>query len=180
MYISVIANEERTLEDSHQLRKLAEAVYPPSESGNSPEEQMTWASTELSVVVRQEPEGDIVAHAGVLARQCLLDERPVLVGGVGGVKSHPDLRVKGLGRAAMTRAVGILRDDLSAEFGLLVCPSTALGFYKKLGWREFPGSLWIEQPDQGRVEFTMNHVLVVPLRSDAPDRGSIDLCGLPW
>lgn len=180
MYIAVITNDDRTPDDQQKLRKLNQAVYPPENSGDSPEARMTWANTELSIIVRQEPEGDIVAHAGVLARTCLLNGSPALIGGVGGVKSHPDLRVKGLGRAAMTRAVEILRDDLSADFGLLVCPSTALGFYKRLGWNEFSGTLWIEQPDQGRINFTLNHVMVIPLRTDAPKSGSIDLSGLPW
>jgi aminoglycoside 2'-N-acetyltransferase I len=180
MHIDVITNKERTPDDQQKLRELNRAVYPPDETDNGPEARMTWANTELSIIVRQEPKGDIVAHAGVLVRHCLLNGNPVLIGGVGGVKSHPDLRIKGLGRAAMTRAVEVLRDDLSAEFGLLVCPSTALGFYKALGWREFSGSLWIEQPDQECFTFSMNHVMVLPLTTEAPESGSIDLCGLPW
>jgi aminoglycoside 2'-N-acetyltransferase I len=180
MYISVIANHDRTDRDREQLKRLGEAVYPEDDSTENAEDRFSWANTEISIILREEADGEIAAHAGVLVRDCLHDDRPVRIGGIGGVKTHPGTRKSGLGRLVMTRAVEILRDDLSAEFGLLVCPSTALGFYKKLGWREFPGSLWIEQPDQQRVQFTMNHVMVIPLRTDAPESGSIDLCGLPW
>lgn len=179
MYIEVIANRDRTDRDREQLQRLNEAVYPPGSSADSPEARLSWASTELSVVVRAVADGDIVAHAGVLARQCLHNDRSVLIGGVGGVKTHPEFRTAGLGRQAMTRAAEILRDDLAADFGLLVCPESAVGFYERLGWQAFSGDLWIDQPG-GRTVFTVNQVKVLPLRSESPLSGTIDLLGFPW
>jgi GNAT superfamily N-acetyltransferase len=177
--ISVIANDDRTEDDRAQLRRLNELVYPPDEDQDSAESHITWAPTELSIFVRMESGSEVVAHAGVLARECLLNNRQVLIGGIGGVKTHPGLRHHGLGRLVMTRAAEVLRDDLAVDFGLLAYPPSAEGFYKRLGWREFNGVLLVDQPE-GRTEFTVNRVMVLPLNGEAPTSGKIDLLGLPW
>ena len=179
MYLDVIANDDRSDKDREQLQRLNAAVYPPGDSTDNPGAGLSWARTERSVVVRITVDGDIVAHAGVLTRRCLHNDRPVRIGGIGGVKTHPEIRNSGLGRQVMTRAAEILRDDLAADFGLLVCPVSAAGFYERLGWRAFSGELWIDQP-AGRTLFTINQVKVLPLRGEAPVSGTIDLCGFPW
>jgi hypothetical protein len=46
------------------------------------------------------------------------------------------------------------------------------------GFRPFDGEIWCEQPD-GRVRFEAIAPYVHELRR-APQRGTIDLCGLPW
>jgi GNAT superfamily N-acetyltransferase len=179
MNVSVIPVSSRTDDDVYQLRQLTMAVYPTDAAEEGPGARMEWASTEVSVVARTEEDAQIVAHAGVLARRCLHNGQPVMIGGIGGVKTHPDMRDHGLGRLVMTRATEILRDEFQADFGLLVCPSTAEAFYRRLGWREFKGVLLVEQPS-GRIEFRINTVMVLPLRSSAPETGTIDLAGLPW
>ena len=42
----------------------------------------------------------------------------------------------------------------------------------------FAGEVWAEQP-QGRICFGIMHAMCLPLRL-GPERGVIDLCGLPW
>lgn len=177
MHISVIADGERTETDRQQLRALGEAVYGPDDQSEPLD--MTWASTEVSVIVRREAGGDIAAHAGILARECLVDDRRMRIGGIGGVKSHPELRGTGLGRAAMTKAQELLQDRLKVDFGLLVCPDHVVPFYQRLGWEEFLGDLWVEQRG-GRIRFTANDPMVYSIRQDAPRTGTIDLLGLPW
>ena len=179
MHITVVARDQLELRDRNQLAALNTAVYPPGKNADSPERQVTWAPTEVSVMARMDPEGDIVAHAGVLVRDGLLDDVPVRIGGIGGVKSHPALRARQLGRAVMARAAELLRDDLEVDFGLLVCPAGVIGFYERLGWKVFHGTLLAEQPD-GRIEFTLNQPMVLPARLDPPSTGVIDLQGLPW
>ncbi|TVR76190.1 MAG: GNAT family N-acetyltransferase [Sphaerobacteraceae bacterium] len=179
MYVSVIANCDRTDRDREQLQRLTEAVYPADGSTAGAGGALSWSNTELSVVVREVADGEIAAHVGVLVRDCLHNGHPVRIGGIGGVKTDPDLRTRGLGRLAMTRGVEVLRDDLTAEFGLLVCPESASGFYDRLGWQDFRGELWVDQPN-GRTRFTMNQVKVLSLRREVPVTGIIDLLGFPW
>jgi aminoglycoside 2'-N-acetyltransferase I len=93
--------------------------------------------------------------------------------------THPDVRGRGMGRVVMTRAAEFMRGDLEVDFGLLACPDDVLQFYERLGWREFTGSLWVEQP-KGRTLFTMNRVMTLPVLADAPRSGTLDLVGLPW
>jgi hypothetical protein len=49
-------------------------------------------------------------------------------------------------------AVAELRDKEGADFALLVCEPHNFGFYRRLGWRQFIGDLFAEQPE-GRVRF---------------------------
>lgn len=178
MYISVITNDERTDTDRQQLRALGEAVYGPDDQPETSDD-VTWDSTEISIIARHEAGGEIIAHAGVLARECLLDGQPVRVGGIGGVKTHPDVRGTGLGRTVMTEAQQLLRDRLDVDFGLLVCPEHVVPFYRRLGWQEFDGDLMVDQP-AGRIRFTANRVMVYPGRQDVPRTGTLDLLGYPW
>ena len=65
-----------------------------------------------------------------------------------------------------------------ADFALLVCEPHNFAFYRGLGWRQFAGDLFCEQPG-GRVRFDAMTPFVFDLRL-APQGGAIDLCGLPW
>jgi aminoglycoside 2'-N-acetyltransferase I len=179
MHTTVVARSERTEEFQRQRQRLREAVYPPGEGSDEPPLGLTWSKPELSVVVRIQEDGDILGHAGVLTRDGLLDGERVLIGGIGGVQTHPEFRHRGLGRAVMTRAADLLRDEFSVAFSLLVCPDEAREFYRRLGWIDFDGTLWIEQPD-GRKEFSGNNVMVLSGRRRAPRSGTIDLLGSPW
>jgi len=71
-----------------------------------------------------------------------------------------------------------MRDRAGADFALLVCEPHNFAFYRGLGWRQFDGELFCEQPG-GRVRFAAMTPFVFDLRL-APPGGAIDLCGLPW
>src|SRR5262249_19011586 len=88
--------------DRADLLALSHAVYPPAESANWPGRHLEWAAAEWCVRVR-DAEGKLVSHVGVLLRQASHEGRPVRIGGVGGVKTHPAAR--GLGHATL----GLLR-----------------------------------------------------------------------
>lgn len=179
MKTEVIANDDRSEEDARRLSALGLAVYGPQEERDDDFARITWAPTEISVIVRSEDGKSILAHAGALARDGLLDGNPVRIGGVGGVKTHPDVRGQHLGRQVVARATELLRDELGVDFGLLVCEDRLLPYYQQLGWQAFAGELWIDQP-QGRVRFEFNKVMVTPGRLPAPGSGVIDLLGFPW
>jgi len=99
-----------------------------------------------------------------------MDARPAKIGGVGGVATRLDCRRKGIASEVMRQAVRTMRDTHGVDFGLL---------YKRLGWRSFEGEVFVEQPRQGRVRFSVIDAFVFDLKI-APRAGILDLCGLPW
>jgi predicted acetyltransferase len=160
------------------LKELTAAVYPPELLATNPGRFLEWASAQSSVLAWTE-ERKLVAHVGILARAGSLDGAPVKIGGVGSVKSHPQVRGQGYASAALHCAALALHNDHRVAFSLLVCQAHLLPFYERLGWLPFAGHLMVEQPG-GSIEFTVNRVMVLPGLQPAPQQGLIDLAGLPW
>ena len=104
--------------------------------------------------------------------------QPVRIGGIGNVKTHPSVRKQGFASLAIERAVTFLREQ-PLVFALLVCEQHLLGYYSRLGWKEFTGRLLIRQHG-ATTEFTLCRVMTLGLHSVAPETGTIDLCGPPW
>jgi GNAT superfamily N-acetyltransferase len=118
-------------------------------------------------------------HVGVILREARWNERAVKLGGIGGVKTHPASRGRGIATTAIQRALDFFREQGEVDFGLLVCESDLVPFYERLGWRKFPGELMVTQR-QATVPFTFNLVMTTPLRLQESLVGKIDLLGPPW
>jgi GNAT superfamily N-acetyltransferase len=122
--------------------------------------------------------GQAVSYVGAVLRDGTADGRPVKMGGVGGVKTHPRARGRGLASRAIGRAMELFRDE-EADFALLVCEPLLVPFYERLGWRPHAGGLLVRQ--QGRtVPFTFNLPMASPVRNAQLPVGVIDLLGPPW
>jgi len=170
---------EQTKEEREALRALTMAVYPPAANAADPiQRQIAWASPERGILVWDDA-GSLVGYVGIIARDAMLDGRTVRVGGIGSVETHPAARGQGYARAALGRAATFMADELGAAFGVLVCREELLPFYGGFGWQPFAGTLLVEQAG-GRVPFTFNRPMTLPLRYPAPSEGTLDLCGLPW
>lgn len=180
MKTETIGTTSLTEDDARLLESLDFAAYGPHEQRADAFASVTWAPPAISVLVRREKRGDIVAHAGISIREGLLNRAPVLIGGIGEVKTHPEVRGQRLGKAVVTEAMHQLRDVIQVDFGLLVCLDDVLSYYRQLGWETFDGELWAKQPE-GRIRLdTFSNVLVMTGRRPAPSGGVIDLLGLPW
>jgi len=90
MQIECKATDDLTDDDHAALRVLSAAVYPPENDANLPG-PFVWVPQQWHILVRDNA-GPIVSHVGVLTRTVLLDGVPVRIGGVGGVKTHPEAR----------------------------------------------------------------------------------------
>jgi predicted N-acetyltransferase YhbS len=124
-------------------------------------------------------DGALVAYVGISLRDGQQDGRPVRIGGIGGVKTHPAMRGRGFAARGMQRADEFFRAQPGVEFALLVCQAGLLDYYGRLGWRPFAGRLVVRQHGVP-AEFTFNRVMTRGVRSVAPDTGIIDLLGPPW
>ena len=164
--------------DHEGIRLLSLAVYPPEQSTDWPGRDLEWSAPEWCVRVRG-GDGALASYVGVFVRDAECDGRPVRVGGVGNVKTHPAARGRGLAGLSIRRAVEFFRNRPGVEFALLVCGSSLLGYYARLGWREFGGRLLVRQRG-APAEFTLDRVMTHAVRSEGPAAGTIDLCGPPW
>jgi hypothetical protein len=160
------------------LKTLGRVVYPPVVADAWPGRHLEWTPHQWGVFVR-DGDGTLVSYVGIVVRSALLDGRPVRVGGVAGVKTHPAARRQGLAERAVGRAVEFFREQPDLAFALLVCEPHLVGYYGRLGWKEFFGRLLVTQRSTP-TEFTFNRVMVIPGHGAAPAGGTIDLSGPPW
>ena len=164
--------------DRQALRALSTAVYPPEDFKDWPGRRIEWSDAEWGVRIHGS-DGALVSYVGISVRDGLHDGGPVRIGGIGGVKTHPAFRGRGLAARGMQRADEFFRGYPGVEFALLVCQAPLLEYYGGLGWRPFTGRLLVRQHG-GPAEFTFNRVMTRAVRSPAPETGTIDLLGPPW
>jgi len=166
-----------TVKEREALRRLAQAVYPPDVDAAWPGRLIEWEAAQWFVVC-WDGNGEALSLVGLHPRECQVNHEVVLVGGIGGVKTHPEAQRRGLA----SKAIGIAIEFLAgrgANFGLLTCEPDLVRFYERLGWQLFPGDLFVMQRDE-RVRFTFDLTMTAPICGDAPQRGVIDLVGPPW
>ena len=164
--------------DRDAVRALSEAVYPPARFAGAPVRKREWASPEWAVRLYDD-DGALVSYVGICVRDGVYDGQPARIGGIGGVKTHPAARKRGLAALGLQRAAEFFRARGDVQFALLVCEARLLHYYGSLGWREFAGRLQVTQ--RGVPEtFTFNRVMTCAASSPAPEAGDIDLLGPPW
>lgn len=167
-----------TAEEQESLRNLSLAVYPLELSAAWPGRSIEWATAQWSVICF-DADGGAICHVGVVLRDARWNDRPVKVGGVGGVKTHPESRGRGFATQGIRRALDYFQEQGDVDFGLLVCEQVLVPFYERLGWYTFPGELLVTQ-QRTTVPFTFNLPMITPLQLQEPLTGTIDLLGPPW
>jgi GNAT superfamily N-acetyltransferase len=164
--------------DVGELRALSAAVYPPDEAATWSGRRLEWSAAEWCVRVRGE-DGTLASYVGISLRDAQHDGRPARVGGIGGVKTHPSARRRGLAARGMQRAVEFFHEQPGVGFAALVCGPHLVEYYGGLGWHAFGGRLLVRQHG-ATVEFTYNRVMTFGIGAAAPRAGTIDLLGPPW
>jgi len=160
------------------ISALTAAVYPPEVLAVMPWRDVQSARSQRRIMVLDE-DNSIVATAGLLVRDAMLNEAPVRIGGVGGVMTDPARQNSGLGRMAMDAVADLMVRWGGIGFGVLFCEAKNIGFYSKLGWGVFHGVVRITQ-DRGDVIYDIMTTMVRPVSASAPRSGSLDLRGRPW
>ncbi len=178
MRIDTMLVADLTSADRAELRALTAAVYTPDVIATLPQTRVTWAATTWSIRVWDD-DGRLVSHVGMLTRDVEVDGVRTTIGGIGGVKTHPEARGRGYASAALQMASAFFTDDLGVAFVLLVCLPPTVPYYERLGWRRFHGTLLVAQPG-GTILFLANLPMALPARAAAPLDGTINLCGYPW
>jgi GNAT superfamily N-acetyltransferase len=153
------------------LVAMKTAVYP-----DPPDNDREWAPRDWGVFVWADD--TLVSYTGLLFRDAALDGDPVVIGGIGGVATHPDHRGQGYAPLGMARALDFMLSQ-RADFALLVCRDELVPYYTSLGWHYFEGETLNTQFGEPEV-FTFNRVMVGDLASKSPVSGRIDLKGPAW
>ncbi len=154
-------------------------------------DEYAWAIADWHVLAW---EGDLlVGHVDITERTASVGGEELRLGGIGGVVTLQERRMRGIAKAALEQAARFLRDELAVPFGLLVCDPVLTPFYEKLGWQAVAGPLIFDQPASFRpgldqvISGEATHkatlegaIMVLPCRDHDWPAGLIDLCGLPW
>ena len=157
---------------------LLDAVWPPEVLATLPWGDVVFAHADLRVLVLSETDGP-VCHVGIFRRDVIWNGRKMRAGGIGGVATREDQRGRGYASMALNAAIHTLTDEGSIDFALLFCEPRLAPFYAARGWRPFEGDVYAEQPELGRTPFTATAPHILKIRQ-APLKGTLDLCGLPW
>ena len=165
-------------DEAGALRALSAAVYPPEPGAAEKPSPIKWARPQWSLLLR-DVDAQLVSYVGALTRLGLCDDQEILIGGIGGVKTHPAQRGKGYAEAGIRRATDFLRRELGVDFSLLVCRADLLTYYQRLGWSAFAGDTFVRQ-DGLKTIFTWNEVMLLPAGKALPPCQVLDLRGLPW
>jgi GNAT superfamily N-acetyltransferase len=120
----------------------------------------------------------LVSHVGIVERTISVAARPIKVGGIASVGTHPDHRGRGFAAAAMNEAMTFICGALGAESGFLLCRDHVTGFYRRLGWGPVAGPVVFDQPE-GRITWPLA-AMARPCHKTHWPQGAVDLCGLPW
>jgi len=177
--VSLSAVDIRSDANQQALAGLSGMVYPPAEVADWPGHRLEWAAPEWDVFVVDDELG-MVSYTGAILRDAEHDGKPVHLGGVGGVKTHPDSRGRGHAAAGLRRATEFFETQKPPlDFALLVCNDSLLAYYSRFGWQQFHGDLLTLQGGEPK-KFEFNNVMVMDLSAIAPTTGRIDLLGPPW
>jgi nodulation protein A len=147
--------------DHDALGALLAKVYPAHEA-TFRERSFAYARPEGRIVGY---DGELpVAHLGFLRRMLRVDTGAQLVGDVGLVGVHPDLRGTGLGKRLLVETAAEL-DRLALPFGFLTCRPAIVPFYESGGWVRISGQITRMVNEHGEQETYSGPALVLPIRA---------------
>ncbi len=178
MRLDIIETARLSDETVEALRALHAAVYPPTPRADNAPSRQEWAPPQWSVMIR-DLDQQLVSHVGVLTRLGLCDDKAILIGGIGGVKTHPSQRGKGYTGAGLRRAIEFLQGEMAVDMSLLFCGPRMRGYYQRFGFGSFLGDTLARQ-DGAKILFPRDEVMAKPAVESLPKCAALDLCGLPW
>jgi len=160
--------------------QYAALVVDEDDPWNAAEFGLEWLPKDHHVGIRDD-DGRLVAMAGLVVVKVQFGERPpVSVVGVGGVIVTASQRGRGLGRWVISEALR-RAEAMGREIAMLFCRVESAGFYRRHGFAEVPGRVFVDQPS-GIVEISGAGVAMWrPLKAGVrlPD-GIVNVKGLPF
>lgn len=178
MQIDIQSSNKLTESQVRELSALSNAAHPSTETTPDPFPGIQWAAPHWRVLIWND-DAQLISHIGVITREADYQGKRVLLGGIGGVETHPQARKRGFASAGLVRAGEFLCTECDVDFSLLFCSEELLPFYGRFGWKQFRGDVLIMQTS-GKAKMTVQESMVLPGKQTAPLDGVLDLCGNPW
>ena len=123
-------------------------------------------------------ENVLIGRAGIIKRTIVVNQQSVQVGGISGVVIRPKWRRRGIAPAIIKEGVTFIREELAAQFCLLLSRKEVAPLYTRLGWIPVEGPTTFEQPS-GTTTYP-HLTMIFPCGEKKWPPGPINLCGLPW
>ena len=120
----------------------------------------------------------LIGRAGIIERDVLVGQSTLRVGGISGIITRSKWRRLGVASTIIDKAVTFIKDELGAQFSLLLSKEEVAPLYTRLGWKPVEGPTTFEQPS-GPTTYP-KLTMVIPCSDYKWPAGTIDLCGLPW
>ena len=177
MHLEIMA-AQLSDKDAEALEALHAAVYPPKPQVESAKQPRKWALPQWHIMMRDEDD-QLISHVGAVTRLCLCDSTEILLGGIGGVMTHPSQRGKGYASDGISRAIEFLGQDIQVDMALLFCAPRLRSFYQRFGFRCFSADTYVWQQGE-KTLFPQNEIMVMPAMKPLPQCAALDLRGLPW
>ena len=177
MKIEVIATDQLSDAQKESIKQLRATVYPAAIVTTMIGKQFVHAPPQWNLLVWDE--GELVSRLGLLTREIISNGETKMIGGIGGVLTHPESQSQGHASEAMQEAARLFDEEFKVAYALLFCGSRLVEFYKRLNWKPFKGVIYVDNL-RGRTEFSGNKVMVLDVKEPAPVSGSLDLKGYTW
>lgn len=123
-------------------------------------------------------EHTLIGRAGIIERDVHVGQKSIRVGGISGIITRSKWRRRGVASAIIGKAVTFIKDELGAQFALLLTKEAVAPLYTGRGWKSVEGPTTFEQPS-GPTTYP-KLTMVIPCDDNKWPLGPIDLCGLPW
>ena len=140
---------------------------------------LTWQDkSDMGFCLQTYRDGELAGFAHVFPRLGRLDGATVLMGCLGTVMTAKAHQESGVGSTTVEKANEIILKNLQADLGVLLCKTSLVPFYDRLGWRRMVNPVLFEQP-AGKMRWA--HVAMLLFSEDGktlPEE--LDLCGLPF
>src|SRR5512138_699844 len=127
MKIEAVTRDQLLNLHVEHFKQLRGAVYPPEVLATLPGTQFEWTVPQWSVLVWDHDE--LVSRVGLITREILSNGETKLIGGIGGVMTHPQKQGKGYASQAMREAATIFDSQFGVAFALLFCRPQLVKFY---------------------------------------------------
>lgn len=170
--------------DRERLGALRALVYPTpvpdaerKQAASDPPPARHWPDDQRRRLFLIRDGAMIIATSQLIPRQIKTTAGPLVVLGLASVKTHPDFRERGLGRAVVRAALEYVD---SGRFGVSLFQTGVPGFYQKLGCGEVDNPFVNSRGhDPGERPWWQRHAMIYPAAFDWPC-GTIDLLGPGW
>jgi GNAT superfamily N-acetyltransferase len=166
---------ELSPDEKKQLDLLYMLAFRDEEADNDDDQEWQWPFHHYLGKI----DGVIVSNVGIVRKEITVKKHKVIVGGVGGVATHPGWRRRGFARLLMDKAEEYLRrNSCDYEFGMLFCDKKMVPYYGKGSWVQIENPIYITWKKERKIS---NEVCMILQLSDKEwPQGEVDTQGPPW